>query len=36
MILKTGDYRSLSETMKHAGMIYFSKGDIDNALSLYE
>ena len=33
VILKTGDYRSLSETMKHAGMIYFSKGDIDNALS---
>lgn len=32
-ILKTGDYRSLSETMKHAGMIYFSKGEIDNALS---
>ncbi len=30
---KTGDYRSLSETMKHAGMIYFIKGDIDNALS---
>lgn len=33
IILKNGDYRSLSETMKHAGMIYFSKGDIDNALS---
>ncbi|NJD03245.1 MAG: tetratricopeptide repeat protein [Ruminiclostridium sp.] len=33
VILKTGDYRSLSEMMKHAGMIYFSKGDIDNALS---
>ena len=33
VILKTGDYRSLSEIMKHAGMIYFSKGDIDNALS---
>lgn len=33
MILKTGDYRSLSEIMKHAGMIYFTKGDIDNALS---
>jgi len=33
IILKTGDYRSLSEIMKHAGMIYFSKGDIDNALS---
>ena len=32
-ILKTGDYRSLSEIMKHAGMIYFSRGDIDNALS---
>lgn len=32
-ILKTGDFRSLSETMKHAGMIYFSKGDIDNSLS---
>jgi class 3 adenylate cyclase/tetratricopeptide (TPR) repeat protein len=32
-ILKSGDYRSLSETMKHAGMIYFSKGDIDNALA---
>lgn len=32
-LLKTGDYRSLSETMKHAGMIYFIKGDIDNALS---
>jgi tetratricopeptide (TPR) repeat protein len=31
-ILKTGDFRSLSEIMKHAGMIYFSKGDIDNAL----
>ncbi|HBR03522.1 MAG TPA: guanylate cyclase, partial [Ruminiclostridium sp.] len=31
-ILKTGDYRSLAETMKHAGMIYFSKGDIDNSL----
>jgi class 3 adenylate cyclase/tetratricopeptide (TPR) repeat protein len=31
-ILKIGDYRSLSETMKHAGMIYFNKGDIDNAL----
>ena len=33
VILKTGDYRSLSETMKHAGMIYFSRGDIDNALA---
>lgn len=33
VILKSGDYRSLSETMKHAGMIYFNKGDIDNALS---
>jgi len=33
VLLKTGDYRSLSETMKHAGMIYFIKGDIDNALS---
>lgn len=33
VILKSGDYRSLSETMKHAGMIYFSKGDIDHALS---
>lgn len=33
IILKSGDYRSLSETMKHAGMIYFNKGDIDNALS---
>lgn len=33
IMLKSGDYRSLSETMKHAGMIYFNKGDIDNALS---
>ena len=32
IVLKTGDYRSLSEIMKHAGMIYFNKGDIDNAL----
>lgn len=32
-ILRTGDYKSLSEIMKHAGMIYFTKGDIDNALS---
>jgi class 3 adenylate cyclase/predicted ATPase/phosphoribosyl-ATP pyrophosphohydrolase len=33
ILLKVGDYRNLSETMKHAGMIYFIKGDIDNALS---
>ncbi len=32
-ILKTRDYRSLSEIMKHAGTIYFNRGDIDNALS---
>lgn len=33
ILLKARDYRNLSETMKHAGMIYFVKGDIDNALS---
>lgn len=32
LLLKTRDYVNLSETMKYAGMIYFAKGDIDNAL----
>lgn len=33
ILLKAKDFRNLSETMKHAGMIFFIKGDIDNALS---
>lgn len=33
ILLKAKDFRNLSETMKHAGMIYFIKGEIDNALS---
>lgn len=31
-LLKVKDYQNLSETMKQAGIIYFAKGDIDNAL----
>lgn len=33
ILLKAKDYRNLSETMKNAGIIYYSKGEIDNALS---
>ncbi len=33
ILLKAKDYRNLSETMKNAGIIYYSKGDIDNSLS---
>lgn len=33
ILLKAKDFRNLSETMKHAGMICFIKGEIDNALS---
>ncbi len=32
ILIKAGDFHNLSEIMKHAGMIHFSKGDIDNAL----
>ena len=32
ILLKTRDYQNLSETMRQAGIIYFSKGDIDNSL----
>lgn len=31
-LLKARDYRSLSEIMKHAGIIHFTKGDIKDAL----
>ncbi|MCX7774109.1 MAG: tetratricopeptide repeat protein [Clostridia bacterium] len=33
LLLRAKDYRNLSETMKNAGLIYFFKGDITNALS---
>lgn len=33
ILLKARDFRNLSETMKHAGMIFFIKGEIENALS---
>lgn len=32
VLLKAKDYDSLSETMNQAGIIYYTKGDIDNAL----
>ncbi|MDD4494060.1 MAG: adenylate/guanylate cyclase domain-containing protein [Eubacteriales bacterium] len=33
ILLKAKDYRNLSETMKNAGIIYYSRGEIDNALA---
>ncbi len=33
ILLKARDFRNLSEMMKHAGMICFTRGEIDNALS---
>lgn len=33
ILIKTGDYESLSETMRQAAYIYFINGDNDNALS---
>jgi adenylate cyclase len=32
VLLKARDYDSLSETMNQAGIIYYTKGDIDNSL----
>lgn len=33
ILLKAKDFRNLAETMKHAGMVYFSRGEIDSALT---
>lgn len=33
ILLKAKDFRNLAETMKHAGMIFYSRGEIDNALT---